>query len=114
MSMAALLTGFRADESYRQSMTFGVPDVYVNVNWGWHDLHTHSQTQNFVIPAKAGIHDLPYSFPNGVPCQHGPQVMDPRLPEGQFILSACLGRQSKGGGDEVCGEEMMLDHRVFT
>lgn len=27
-------------------------------------------------------------------------VMDSRLPEGQFILSACLGRQSKGGNDE--------------
>jgi hypothetical protein len=48
-----------------------------------------------VTPAKAGVHHRRNKFQR--------QVMDPRLTDGQFILSACLGRQSKGGNDEFWG-----------
>ena len=34
--------------------------------------------------------------------------LGPCLPKGQFILSACLGRQSKGRGDEI-GYSKLID-----
>ena len=48
-----------------------------------------------VAPAKAGAQ------PTSPPCAM--RKLDPGLAFGQFILSACLGRQSKGRGDDLGG-----------